>query len=205
VIVIGLTGGIASGKSTVAGLLAEHGAAVIDADKMGHDAFRPDTETWRLVVSEFGPWILNDSREIDRGKLADIVFGDPTALERLNAIMHPRIRAMVEQRIEELRGQGVEVVVVEAALLIEAGWIDLVDRLWVVVASEDAAVERLCTQKGFTEERARARIGAQMTASQRAGYADVIIENSSDLDTLRRRVEALWRELKSTGEGQGSA
>jgi len=201
VIVIGLTGGIASGKSTVARLLAELGAAVIDADKMGHDAFRPDSEAWRLVVREFGDWILNDGGEIDRGKLADIVFSDPTALERLNAIMHPRIRRMVEQRIEELRGQGVGVVVVEAALLIEAGWIDLVDRLWVVTASEDIVVERLCDQKGYTEERARARIGAQMTAGQRAGYADVIIENSSDLDSLRHRVEALWRELTSTSEG----
>lgn len=200
-IVIGLTGGIASGKSTVARLLSELGAAVIDADKMGHYAFRRETEAWRLVVSEFGSRILNDSGDIDRGKLANIVFSDPTALKRLNAIMHPRIREMVEQRIEELRGRGIGVVVVEAALLIEAGWTDLVDRLWVVTASTDEVIQRLCAQKGFTEDQARARIEAQMTATQRAEYADVTIENSSDLDSLRHRVGLLWRELQSAGAG----
>lgn len=196
-IVIGLTGGIASGKSAVSGILAELGAVVIDADRMGHDAFRPDTESWRLVVDEFGGLILNHDGEIDRGKLADIVFNDTEALVRLNAIMHPRIRAMVEARIEELRDERVGVAAVEAALLIEAGWTDMVDQVWVVVAPEAAVVNRLLTQKGFTHEQARARIEAQMTAAQRSQCADVIIENSSDLDGLRKTVEGLWRELES--------
>jgi dephospho-CoA kinase len=198
VVVIGLTGGIASGKTAASGMLSDLGAAVIDADSMGHQAFRPDTEAWRLVVEEFGREILGHDGEIDRGRLADIVFNDSKRLERLNAIMHPRIREMVEQRIDALRGEGVEVVVVEAALLIEAGWTDLVDQVWVVGASERHVIDRLRAQKGFTEEQAMARIGAQMTASQRSGYADVTIENSSDLDSLRRRVEDLWRELRSS-------
>lgn len=194
-ITIGITGGIASGKSAASRMLAELGARVIDADSMGHDAFLPDTEAWQLVVDEFGTDILTSNREIDRAKLAGIVFNDPESLDRLNAIMHPRIRGMVEQRIEELRSQGAEVVVVEAALLIEAGWTDLVDQVWVVAASEPEVMDRLCAQKGFTEEQARARIAAQMTATQRADYADATIDNNSDLDSLRSAVERLWRKL----------
>lgn len=196
-VVIGLTGGIASGKTVASGMLGDLGATVIDADSIGHQAFRRDTEAWRLVVEEFGREILGHEGEIDRGRLADIVFNDSKRLERLNAIMHPRIREMVEQRIDALRAAGADVVVVEAALLIEAGWTDLVDQVWVVGASEEDVVDRLRAQKGFTEEQAMARIAAQMTASQRSGYADVTIENSSDQDGLRRRVEDLWRELRS--------
>jgi dephospho-CoA kinase len=197
-IVIGLTGGIASGKSTVARMLSELGAVVIDADKVGHEAFRPHTEAWRKVVAAFGKDILGQNQEIDRSKLAQLVFNDPKALKRLDRIMHPLMHRIVEKKIEALRHQGVEVVVLEATLLIEAKWTDLVDQVCVTITPEAAVVNRLVSQKGFTEEQARARIKSQTPIAQRAKNADVVIENNLDINTLRKKVEGLWQQLQST-------
>ena len=197
-IVIGLTGGIASGKSTVARMLSELGAVVIDADKVGHEAFRPHTEAWRKVVAAFGKAILDQNQEIDRSKLAQLVFNDPKALKRLNRIMHPLMHRIVEKKIEALRHQGIEVVVLEATLLVEARWTDLVDQVWVTITPEAAVISRLVSQKGFTEEQARARIKSQTPIAQRAKNADVVIENNLDINTLRKKVEGLWQQLQST-------
>jgi dephospho-CoA kinase len=195
VVIVGITGGIASGKSTVSQMLSAKGAAVIDADKLGHELFRPNTDAWHEVVAAFGRGILDHDDEIDRASLADLVFSDPAALDRLNNIMHPRIRRVVEGKIEDFRAQGFKVVVVEAALLIEAGWIDLVDQVWVVAAPEAEAVHRLCSQKGFTEAQAVARIRSQMSPAERAKHAHRVVENDSSLDALDERVERLWRGL----------
>ena len=197
-IVIGLTGGIASGKSVISGMLEQWGAVVIDADKIGHEAFLPDTDIWREVVAAFGSDILGENREIDRSKLADVVFRDPEALERLNGIMHPLMHRIAEKKIEALRDRGAGVVVLEAALLIEAEWTDLVDQVWVVTAPESAVIDRLCNQKGFTEEQAKARINSQMNSAERSRYADVVIENDSDLGSLREEVESVWQRLRSS-------
>lgn len=197
-IVIGLTGGIASGKSTVAQILSELGAVVIDADKVGHEAFRPNTEAWRKVVAAFGEGILGQNDEIDRGKLAQIVFQDSKALKKLNRLMHPLMHEVVRQRIEGLRRKGVKVVVLEATLLVEAKWTDLVDQVWVTISPEATVINRLINQKGFTEEQARARIKSQTPISERAKHADVIIENNSDLNALRWRVEEPWRKLQQS-------
>jgi dephospho-CoA kinase len=195
VVIVGITGGIGSGKSTVSQMLSAKGAAVIDADKLGHELFRPNTDAWHEVVAAFGRGILDHDDEIDRASLADLVFSDPAALDRLNNIMHPRIRRVVEGKIEDFRTQGFKVVVVEAALLIEAGWIDLVDQVWVVAAPEAEAVHRLCSQKGFTEAQAVARIRSQMSPAERAKHAHRVVENDSSLDALDERVERLWRGL----------
>jgi len=195
-VVVGLTGGIASGKSTVSRMLSEMGATIIDADLVGHEALLAGSEARREVVAAFGKDILDENGEVDRGKLADIVFRDRAALDKLNEIMHPGMRKIVEQRIDELRSRGVEVVVLEAALLIEAGWTDMVDRVWVTVASENTVVNRLCEQKGFSGEQARARIKSQMPVVEKVKHADAFIENDSDLDALRNRVAELWRELR---------
>ncbi|UCC59935.1 MAG: dephospho-CoA kinase [Dehalococcoidia bacterium] len=197
-IVIGLTGGIASGKSAVSGMLEQWGAVVIDADKVGHEAFLPDTDAWREVVATFGSEILDENGKIDRSKLADIVFRDPDALLRLNSIMHPLMYRIVEHKIEALRDRCVDVVVLEAPLLIEAKWTDLVDQVWVVVAPESNVIDRLCNQKGFTEEQAKARINSQTTSSEKSKYADVVIENDSDLGSLREKLEDIWRRLRSS-------
>ena len=192
--IIGLTGGIASGKSIVARMLSDLGAVVIDADKVGHEAFQPRSEAWHKVIAAFGKDILGENGEIDRGKLAAKVFNDSSALERLNSIMHPLMRRMVEKRVRELKKRRVKVVVLEATLLVEAGWTDLVDEVWVTVSPKDVVVKRLVDEKGFTEEQARARIGSQTPISQRAERADAVIENNSSLEELRRKVQQLWRE-----------
>jgi dephospho-CoA kinase len=195
-IVIGLTGGIASGKSTVARMLSELGAVVIDADKVGHETFRPHTEAWSKVVAAFGKEILGRNEEIDRSKLAQLVFDDPKALNRLNSIMHPLMHEVVRQKIEGLRRKDVEVVVLEATLLIEARWTDLVDQVWVTITPEADVVNRL-GRKGFTEQQAKSRIKSQTPIAQRAKKADVVIENNSDINTLKRRVKGLWQQLRS--------
>ncbi|MFC2008086.1 dephospho-CoA kinase [Chloroflexota bacterium] len=193
--VIGLTGGIGSGKSTVTRFLVELGAVVIDADKVGHEAFKPDTELWREVVAAFGKEILKQSGEIDRSKLGKMVFGNPELLSRLNQIMHPRMYDMVKTRIEEYRRQGVDVVVLEAPLLIEAGWTSLVEEVWVVVASEAAVLKWLEERTGFSREESLARIRSQLSSEQRIKYADVVINNDSDLDVLKAKVKELWQGL----------
>ena len=193
--VIGLTGGIGSGKSTVSQCLAELGAVIIDADKVGHEAFKPDTEAWHDVVATFGQQVIAPGGEVDRKKLGEIVFNNPEALSRLNQIMHPRMFDMMKVRIEEYRRQGVDVVVLEAAVLLEAKWTPLVDEVWVTVASEGAVLERLKKQRGLAEEQTLARIRSQLSAEERARHADVVISNDGDLNEMRVKVEELWKRL----------
>ena len=190
--VIGLTGGIATGKSQVARVLGELGADLIEADRLGHEAYRPHTDGWREVVEKFGADILTPDGEVDRSKLGAIVFGNEEALGRLNAITHPRIRGMIEERIGRLGETGREVVVVEAALLLEAGWRSLVDEVWVTVAAEDTVIRRLGDRDGLDGPAVQARTRAQMPQDERAWAADVIIDNDEGLDDLRAKVEALW-------------
>jgi len=196
-IVIGLTGGIASGKSTVSRMLSRLGATLIDADRVGHEALRSGSEARGEVIAAFSNGILDQTNEVDRGKLAEIVFNNPQALEQLNKIMHPRMRRVVEQRIKALRRRKVKVVILEAALLIEANWTDLVDQVWVVAASEATVINRLREQKGFTEDQARARLNAQMSIAERVKHAHVVIENDADIDTLEEKVLGLWQALGS--------
>ncbi len=194
--VIGLTGGIGSGKSTVSQLLGELGAVVIDADKVGHEAFKPATEAWRDVVAAFGQEILSPSGEIDRAKLSKIVFSDKESLARLNRIMHPRMFDMMKARIEELRRQGVAVVVLEAAILIEANWTPLVDEVWVTAAPESAVLERVQKQRPMDEKQILARIRSQLSTEERLKHADVVINNDGGPEELKAKVVELWKRLK---------
>jgi dephospho-CoA kinase len=198
-IVIGLTGGIASGKSTISQALSERGATVVDADKVGHDVYRPGTEGWQSVVDAFGQQVVAENGEIDRRALGAIVFGDPAQRERLQGIVWPIMKAMMRQMIEDFRGRGDAVVVIEAAVLIEAAWQDLVEQVWVVTVPESVAEERLIARNGLTSEQARARIAAQLTNEQRAAQAQVVIDNSGSLADARKRVAALWDELSAAG------
>jgi len=193
--VIGLTGGIGSGKSTVSQFLAELGVVIIDADKVGHEAFKPDTELWREVVAAFGKEILTPDGDIDRKKLGGIVFGNYEALAWLNEIMHPRIYTLVKAEIEEYRRQGVEVVVLEAPLLLEAGWTSLVDEVWVTVAPESTVLKRLKKKLGLSEPESLARIRSQLSSEERIKQADMVINTDCDLDELRARVKELWQKL----------
>lgn len=193
--VIGLTGGIGSGKSTVSQCLADLGAVILDADKVGHEAFKPNTEAWHEVVATFGRQILTAGGEVDRKKLGEIVFNQPKALSQLNQIMHPRMHDMMKAQIEEYRRQGADVVVLEAAVLIEANWTSLVDEVWVTVASEAIVLERLKKQRGLDEEQTLARIRSQLSLEERVKHADVIINNDGELAEMKATVKELWARL----------
>ncbi|MBI4233849.1 MAG: dephospho-CoA kinase [Chloroflexi bacterium] len=203
-VVIGLTGGIGTGKSEVSRLLRELGAEVIDADKLGHEVYRPHSETWREVVAAFGDGILQPSGEIDRKKLGAIVFNNPEALAKLNAIMHPRMYRMAGERIKALQAQGAKVIVLEAAILIEAGWTPLVDEVWVTTAPEGVVIQRLQRRNNLPEEAVRARIRAQLSQEERARHAQVTVENAGDLAQLRQTVTELWENrIKGKVRGDG--
>ena len=192
-IVIGLTGGIGTGKSEVTSFLAELGASVIDADVVGHEVYRKGTEGHSAVIDRFGPGVVGAEGEINRAALGRLVFGDPQALARLNSLVHPRIRKAVRERLSALRGAGAEVVVLEAAVLLEAGWEDMVDEVWVVEAPWEAVMSRLRPRFGGDEQAIAVRAGAQMTQEDRRRAADVTILNDGSMDRLRRRVERVYK------------
>jgi len=194
--VIGLTGGILSGKSTVSSMLAQKGAMIIDADKVGHDVYSPQSDAWQLLVDTFGEWILKKNGEIDRRRLSDIVFNDPASLTLLNEIMHPRMRDVITRRLNELRSQGVKLVVLEAAILIEANWTDLVDEVWVTVAPEEEIIKRLQNRAGLTVEQALARIRSQLPTEDKVKHATEIIDTNCPLPDVNFRVLELWDKLK---------
>ena len=191
-LVIGLTGSIGTGKSEVARLLESLGAEVINADQVGHDAYVPNTESWLEVVETFGRDILQPTGEIDRRKLGAIVFSDPEQLAKLNEIMHPRMAGMVGERIEKLRAQGTEVVVVEAALLFEAKWDYLVDEVWTTDASVETVIQRLWDRNGLQEEEVRKRIDSQMDREERLARSHLVVDNSGDVAQLEQTVNTLW-------------
>jgi len=193
--VIGLTGGIGSGKSAVARLLAELGAIIIDADKIGHEALKRDTEVWHEVVAAFGQQILTPAGNINRRKLGEIVFGNPASLLKLNQIMHPRMYERVTAQIEEYRRKGVGVVVLEAPLLLEAGWASLVDEVWVTVAAGATVLRRLQERTGLSEPESLARIRSQLPVEERVNRADVVINTDGELDELEAKVRGLWQRL----------
>jgi dephospho-CoA kinase len=193
--VIGVTGGIGSGKSTVTRLLAEFGAIVIDADRVGHDVYEPGTKGWESVVEEFGRGIIADNGKIDRGKLGALVFADPQRLARLNQLVHPLIGGEILRRIEEQRTRGGnQPIVVEAAVMIEAGWHSLVDEVWVVVANREAVLSRIGQQRGLNGKAAVARINAQISDTERCRHADIVIDNSGTPEDLRRKLEEIWKD-----------
>ncbi|MBI4305552.1 MAG: dephospho-CoA kinase [Chloroflexi bacterium] len=190
--VIGLTGGIGSGKSEAARTLERLGASVVSADLAGHAAYRRGSRAWREIVQSFGESVIGTDGEIDRKLLGAIVFSDRKRLERLNAIVWPEIRKSLAERIAlARRGGEAEVLVIEAAVLLEAGWDDLVDEVWVIDAPESALLERL-VEKGLSPEQARARLKAQLPSRERLTRAAVVIRNDRDLEALERAVRKAW-------------
>ena len=194
-LVIGLTGGIGSGKSTVSDMLRAKGAAVVYADLVGHEVYRPGTAVWDEVVAAFGSDVLTADQEIDRRKLGSIVFADPAARRRLNAITHPPMRRLMAERLDDLRRQGMHVAVLEAALLIEAGWVDLADEVWLTLVAPAEAAQRLMARSGLCREEAEARIASQLSNQERLEHADVVIDTDCSLAEVARRVDELWESL----------
>ena len=195
-IVIGLTGGIASGKSVATEQLAALGAMVIDADRLGHRVYEPGTPGFEKVVNEFGHDIVAEDGGINRQVLGGKVFGAPDQMKRLTDIAWPEIRSMAQAQFAAERRKGTEIVVLEAAVLIEADWIDLVDEVWVLTAKADVARDRLMARNRLSEEQAQSRIDSQISNRDRLEYADVKIDNSGSLEQFQRRVAAQWRKLQ---------
>lgn len=194
-ITIGLTGGIGSGKSTAAKVLAELGAPAIDADKVGHGIYQPGTPAYRELIAAFGEGILASDRTIDRRKLGPIVFADPAALKNLNAIVHPKMFARMGEMVAAMRRDGeTRPIVVEAAILIEANWQPLFDEIWLVTASRERVIERVERDRGLKPEQTEARIRAQLSDEERRKYATSVIRNDGTLEELRAAVTRLWQD-----------
>lgn len=190
---IGLTGGIASGKSTVSETMQELGATVLNADLIGHEAYLPGKDAYKDIIAAWGEDLIDpESKLVDRRKLGGIVFGDPEALQTLNRIVWPRIYEMVADRFEGFKNDGADVVVLEAAVLIEANWMPLVDEVWVTTTNEDEASRRLQARNEITEEQALTRIRAQITNQERLKHADVVIDTNHTIPEVQERVRELW-------------
>ncbi|MBK9715604.1 MAG: dephospho-CoA kinase [Kouleothrix sp.] len=211
---IGLTGNIACGKSTVIAMLRERGAAVIDADRVTHDLQLPGEPVYQAIVATFGPAILaTPGGPIDRRALGAIVFADPAALRRLEQIVHPAVHARILSWLESLgaRDLGLEasehwqapspkpqtpaVAVIDAIKLLESGWKPLCDAIWVVTCAAGQQVARLVATRGMSEQEARGRIAAQPPQADKIAQADVLIDNSGSLDQTRRQVDAAWQAI----------
>jgi len=193
----GLTGGVASGKSTVARMLEDLGAKVIDADRVGHELLRASRATYHELLRGFGNEILGSTGEIDRRRLGAIVFADPAKLRDLNAILHPRIMARVEELAAEYHSESPgAVIVVDAALLFEAGIGGRFSKVLVVWCRPEQQIERLMAKTGLSRQEAEQRIGAQMPVEQKRRRADYEIDSSGSLESTRAQVEALYPEFE---------
>lgn len=194
VVLIGLTGGIGSGKSTVSQLLAERGAVVIDADAITRELQSPGRPVFAAMVERFGPGIVAPDGSLDRQAVADIVFRDADALADLGALVHPAVGAEIARRLEEVTGTD-QVVVLDIPLLVESGRDDLA-ALVVVDVDPEVAVQRLVAHRGMQEADARARMAHQASREDRLAKADLVVDNSGSLDDLAAEVADLWARLE---------
>ena len=190
--VIGITGNIASGKSTVAHMFEALGARIIDADEIARIVVEPGAPAWKEIVGEFGKDILEPGGTIDRKRLGDIVFGDEARRKRLNEITHPRIMERIRGLVRGYEKEKAPVVMIEAALIVEKGGLkDLIDALIVVTADEETQIRRLMEGKGYSREEAVSRLRAQMPAREKMIHGDYIIDNSGSLEDTRARAKAV--------------
>jgi dephospho-CoA kinase len=194
-ILVGLTGGIGSGKSTVSSLLAGHGAVVIDADAITRQLQEPGQPVLAAIVARFGSAVLDGDGRLDRPGLAAIVFNDPEALKALNEIVHPAVGAETARRIAAEHDTD-HVVVLDVPLLVETGRRGLAAVIVVDVAT-DVAVERLVAQRGMSEPDALARVAVQASRADRLAKADIVIDNSGDRDALAPRVAEVWEQIRA--------
>lgn len=202
VYLIGLTGNIACGKSTVVDIIADLGASTLDADRVTHQLQQPGTDVYREIVATFGSGILtspNGDAPIDRRALGAIVFSDPAALKQLEAIVHPRVHATIHAWLQDVGRQSPnthQVAVVDAIKLLESGWKEQSDAIWVVTCHEGQQVQRLMQTRGMTEADARQRIAAQPPQAEKVKYADIVIDNSETLEQTRAQVYAAWEAIR---------
>lgn len=193
---VGVTGGVAAGKSTVAAMLAEKGAVVIDFDDLAREVVQPDRPAWRDIVDEFGPEVLHDDRTINRKKLGRIVFQDPDRRRRLESFTHGRIHERYQQKLEETAHERPGAVVLAVIpLLYEVGLESLFEKVLVVYTPAEVQIQRLQKRDGISREEAAEVLAAQMPIEEKRKRADYVIDNSGDLADTRRQVDRVWREL----------
>lgn len=196
---VGLTGGIGSGKSTVSALLSAHGAAVIDADRLAREVLAVGTPGLAQVVAEFGTEVLRADGSLDRAALGRLVFADPVALRRLNAVVHPLVAARTEELSEQAREAGTPLLVHDVPLLVENDLVGLYDVVIVVAATPATQLDRLVRLRGMTEADARARIGAQAALADRIAVATYVVDNDGTVEQLAPQVDQIWARLLSEG------
>ena len=195
--IVGLTGGIASGKTTVAELLKEEGATTLDADQIARELVQPHRPAWNELIRSFGKKILLKDGSIDRKKLAEKVFVDPDQRKRLNQILHPLITDEIERRIREIGQKDPEaIVVIDAPLLIEVGYHRRMDKLIVVISTQTEQIERLKVRDGINSEEALRILSSQMPLEEKAKFADFVIRNEGSVAEIRKRTKEVFQELK---------
>lgn len=195
---VGLTGGIASGKSTAATILESLGAAVVNADTLAREVVEPGREAWQEIIAAFGSEILQSDRTLDRQKLRTLIFNNPDARRKLESIIHPRVRALAERRIAEHGAAGYAVVVYEVPLLFEGRLHEWLRPVILIACDIETQIERLQQRDGLDRVQAQKHIEAQMNLEEKRRLADYVIENNGNLEDLKRQVEAVLETIKTT-------
>ena len=199
-LVVGLTGGIVSGKSTVALMFKDLGAKIVDADKLGHSVILPHEPAWEKIVKIFGKDILQNDLTIDREKLGKIVFANQSLLKKLNDITHPEITKIIKKEIDSLKNKTYnqkKILIIDAALIYEAKIDRLMDKIIVVYIDEDEQIKRLIKRNNLSKDEALQRIKSQMPMKEKVKMADYVIDNSNSLDKTKKQVEKIWKNLVS--------
>jgi len=202
-LIVGLTGGIVSGKSTVASMFKDLGAKIVDADKLGHSVILPHKPAWEKIVKIFGKDILQNDLTIDREKLGKIVFANQPLLKKLNEITHPEITKIIKKEIDSVKNKTdnqKKILIVDAALIYEAKIDRLMDKIIVVYIDEDEQIKRLIKRNNLSKDETLQRIKSQMPMKEKVKMADYVIDNSSSLNKTKKQVEKIWEELMSLAD-----
>lgn len=197
---VGLTGGIASGKSTVSRLLRERGAPIVDADQIVHQLQAPGSALLCEIAQAFGQELIRQDGSLDRPRLGSIIFADPAKRQQLEGIVHPPVRAEIWAQVERHRQNGAPAVILDIPLLIEGGWQERLDRLWLVWVDAETQLDRLMARDSLDRERALARINAQMALDQKRPFADLVIDNTGSLQATEAQVDRAWRSLLASAQ-----
>jgi len=200
-LIVGLTGGIVGGKSTVASMFNDLGAKIIDADKLGHSVILPNKPAWKKIVKIFGKDILQNDLTIDREKLGKIVFANQTLLKKLNEITHPEITKIIKKEIDSVKNKThnqEKILIIDAALIYEAKIDRFIDKIIVVYIDKDEQIKRLIKRNNLSKDEALQRVRSQIPMEEKAKMADYVIDNSNSLDKTKEQVEKIWKSLVSS-------
>lgn len=202
--IIGVTGGVGSGKSSIMRVLGEKGAHLIIADDVAKELQEPGNECYKLIIDNFGERILSDETStnglapIDRKKLASVVFADDKKLELLNSLTHPQVKTEILRRIDQIYSEDPDALIaIEAALLIQAGYLDMLDELWVITCDHDIRVERLMSSRDYSREKAESIMASQMSDEEYSSYADFVLDNSGTHAQTKRKITNRLKKILS--------